>query len=575
HVPLGISTSTSYPYGLYLDVCDQFNTEGNHFNGSGNAGNEGAAGLVVRNAGETPNEFYRSDFNDLRVGSQAIGLNRDDLGFTGLTFRCNDYEDDYNDLDVRHNSWVWYLNAGMAEKQGIAGNWYPDNLFGNNSLILNLNVENLVNRIDYIHDGLTLSSNRYYPYEVTPFSQGKHYVFRQRIDHSSACTNRIGSYGISFENIEPILSNIKPLLIEMKDDESELTDGGNTAYFLSLIENATVANKDDAYNQLMAEAPYLSNAVLAEIAQKESPFTQEQIRNLLLANPHSSRNTYIMELLDNRADNYPQVYIDSVESKSEVYTHRDTILAELAELENEYNGYLSEYIAGKLADSTTTVEQLHGYLKHPTQPGYHYHLADMYFAQNKFSQFNQVKDSIVTLFNLDKHQQEHHNSYSQLHSVMQNWYATDSVLHNADTGRYNYLQGFSGNYDVMPTQFYAMMALNDDIVLEHDVYMPEIGNQPFVEPAGVGNDLEESKDGSALILYPNPANQHAILEWKDEFRQAQVMVYDELGRLVWEHNWNVSGILKMNTAAWETGLYQIKVVTQNGGTHVRQIIINR
>jgi hypothetical protein len=562
--------STFYPYGLYLDVCDKFNTEGNHFNGLGNTSLEGAAGLVIRNAGETFNEFYRSDFNDIRVGSQAQGLNRDDNDLLGLIFRCNDYVDGYNDLDVRHENMVWYLYAGMAERQGVPGVWYPDNEFGNTSPILNLNAENTVSRIEYLYEPPALQTNTFYPYQVTNST-----FYRLGISHPEYCPNRIGTYGTNFEPLTNGMMNAKPLLVEKKEDETELTDGGNTDHFLTIIDGATSTNKNTVFNELNAASPYLSNRVLSELAQKEGPFTQEQIRDLLIANPHASRNTYVMQLLNNRSDNFPSAYFTSIEGEIETYTYRDTLLTELAALEYEYNGYLTEYLAGKMTDSTTTVGQLHSFMKHPTQPTYHYHLADMYFAQGKFTEFNQVKDSIAQVFALDERQQAFHDNYSQLHSVMQYWHATDSVLHHADTGRYSYLLNFDNNYDVLPPVYYAMMAVNDSFVLNHDVFIPETGSEPFDENTNLAEALEAENTSSALNLFPNPANDAFTLEWKTEFKQARVLVHDATGRLVWQKNWQKNSSLTINTSAWESGNYLINVETQSGETHQRKLLINK
>lgn len=199
----------------------------------------------------------------------------------------------------------------------------------------------------------------------------------------------------------------------------------------------------------------------------------------------------------------------------------------------------------------------------------------MYFAQGKYAQFNQVKDSIPILFTLDERQQEFHTSYSQLHLVMQNWYATDSMLHRADTGRYNYLQSFENNYDIMPPAFYGMMAVNNDFVLDHNVYIPEAGTEPFDESTNVAEILEAENESSALNLYPNPANEAATLEWKAAFEQAQVTVYDASGRLVWQHNWQQNSSLNINTSSWESGNYLINVQTQSGEMHQRKLLINK
>lgn len=574
HGLLGGGPSDDIPYGLYLDLCEGFNTEGNQFNGLGSAATGSAAGLVVRNAGETINEFYRSEFNDLRVGSEAIGFNRNPISFDGLIFRCNDYENGFDDLYVVENDDPWSVYGplwwGMAERQGIAGNWYPDNVFGNNSSLLNFNAENLCLRMDYLYDGAPIQSNRYYPYVVTTST-----FYRLGYPHDKPCPDLIDGYG---SETGSLVNNMMALINELSDknnEVSELTDGGDSEHFLAIIEQATYGDKDFVFSELFAASPYLSNRVLAEMAQKEAPFSQVQVRDLLLANPHAARNAFVMELLNGRSDNFPQEYINSIEAVKESYTHRDTVLSELAALEYAYDGYLREYLAGKLADSTTTTMQLHPFLKHPTQPSYHYRLADRYFAQGKFSQFSHVKDSIPILFDLNERQLAYHDSYNQLHIAMQNWYAADSTVHRADTGRYNYLLTFSGNYAVLPPAYYAMMAINDSLALGHEVYIPETGSLP----QGGGNMVEEllqaENEASAINLYPNPANNTVALEWKAGFVQSQVSVFDAAGRQVYQRQWSHELSLHMDTSNWPSGSYLIRIQTDTGQVYKRNLMINK
>jgi hypothetical protein len=122
--------------------------------------------------------------------------------------------------------------------------------------------------------------------------------------------------------------------------------------------------------------------------------------------------------------------------------------------------------------------------------------------------------------------------------------------------------------------FYSSAGQFDSFVLNHDVYIPETGSLPADESTSIAETLEAENKNSALNLFPNPANEAITLEWKDDFKQAQVMVYDAAGRLVWLHNWQ-NNSLNINTSTWQSGNYLIKVETIGGETHQRKLLINK
>lgn len=92
----------NYPYrfqGIYLANCPGMYVEGNTVELSNYGGwtpsssNGPALGMVINNAGASPNDAYRNSFTNMDYAMESIGENRMDpsAGFGGLRFLCNTF----------------------------------------------------------------------------------------------------------------------------------------------------------------------------------------------------------------------------------------------------------------------------------------------------------------------------------------------------------------------------------------------------------------------------------------------------------------------------------------------------
>lgn len=79
--------------------------------------------------------------------------------------------------------------------------------------------------------------------------------------------------------------------------------------------------------------------------------------------------------------------------------------------------------------------------------------------------------------------------------------------------------------------------------------------------------------GIQLHLYPNPANEHLIIESPGTFDRLQLFTSE--GKLVYdEQNPSFAGTIRLNTSNWSNGLYTVVAVI-NGKHHSRKVSIQR
>ncbi len=577
---------TAYPYGLYLDKCQGFNTENNTFNGTtgaANVENGGAAGMVIRNTGPNNNTFYRSFFNNLKMGTQVLGENRQSGAAVGLRFRCNEYDENYHDVYIRdHGNSINIGQTGMAELQGQRfGNdpLNPDNLFGNSSAILARNIlngaylgEDKWNWIQYTYSGTATQGNRLYPYSTTskvvllPFSS------------LEDCPDNLAEGPNDRTTITGNLEGIGPMMTDKADEWVVLTDGGNTESLVNDIVSADNFTVPGVFVQLITASPYLSNEVLALVAEQGAPFTAGMILDVMLANPHSARSGWVQTNLDNNTSIVLSLsYRDSINDLTGVFTGRDTLGAELAALSEEYDRNLSELIHSHLSDTAYTMDSISAWLKHPLNPTYHYQLAEMYFDIGEWSNYEDVVDSIPLKFNLNGRQETYHNAFTDLFDQLHVWQVADTNIYSPDSVRLAWLLDYAENNPAdYPVKLHALLAVNDTFINQHDVYIDEEEEEEgYPVTTNSAEDLKMENEKSSVSIYPNPGRNEVNLEWKEGFVPSKVKVFDINGRLVSEYDWNKKGELTIQVGSWPSGTYIVQIVTDKSEKVIRKLLITK
>jgi photosystem II stability/assembly factor-like uncharacterized protein len=567
-----VSGSTDYPYGLYLDQSNSFNTEGNQFTGTTgatNVVNGGAAGIVVRNTGENNSDIYRSHFDNLKMACQALDGNKAAGAPYGLRFICNDYEDDWNDIDIRQvSSGPLQPNAGIAEKQGV-----PENSFGNASPILNLNIENNAGSIRYWYPGSNIQANRLFPYQTSGT------MFPPWTFPANGCVNRINNWGVS--NVSDgtatgTIDGYKPTELTIRTQRDGLTDDGNTETLITAVQTATTGNITTVLTQLQNASPYLSIKVLGLVASMEapSPFTNTMVRDILFLNPHSARSTWIQSVLDNRTNLLSSGDRTIINSNSNVYTHRDTLEDELSDIYEAYDAVLNEILHYHMSDTIYDLDSIHPWLKHPNNINHHYRLAELYFADGDWANFNLVVDSIPLIFSLNPSQETYHNTFNELYDELHSWQLSDTSIYQPDSARLSWLLEFVDEHAVYPTYVHSLLAVQDTSLLFPDVVIPfdDSGSVPNIL---VIRELEQENKKSDISLYPNPAKDEVFMKWKTDFKPSTVKLMDINGKVIQETKWSKNEEINISLESVPSGMYFVKIIFNEKNQITRKLIIRR
>ena len=134
------------------------------------------------------------------------------------------------------------------------------------------------------------------------------------------------------------------------------------------------------------------------------------------------------------------------------------------------------------------------------------------------------------------------------------WGDGDSTLYNNPNTDISHTYSTSGPWNVC-LKSYAFCG--DKIICLNNLY------------SGIGNKLVMSNH--QLVIYPNPFNQEIIIEFAQIPENAEVQLYDLMGKQILKSKISDTKTL-LNTGLLQNGVYLIKVITDEGDVFVGKVV---
>jgi hypothetical protein len=551
-VAIGVPSAHFFPMGLYLDQSTGFRVYDNTFNGDANINNiqfGGAAGLVVRRSGANNDKFHNNNFENLITGSQSIGYNRDALGVKGLIFKCNDYENNLDDMFITKYSTDPgpHKQAGIREDQikTTTGSLQAaDNIFSDQVNFLQYNIENEGSWINYLHRDPAINP-RFEPV----LTSGK--VGTLQIPGSRACNT---SYtGIDINNEISTVNTTKPLVVNKRTIWENTVDGGSTPTRLNQIETADPITVNDVYNDILTDAPWVSDEVLLEIANAEAPFTNEMITDILVACPQAARSIDIQNVLDLRNDPLTQQQRDDINNEANSFTDYDTHLDEWAALSLDYQTAIDNILHEYFTDELDHMADLDALLKDEDNVNNYYLLAEIYYSKGMVGDGDAVVALIPTEFTLNAEEQVSYNDFINYHGTINQWKATSKDFTSLDPADILWLESFGQNKHLTFGNSISLLKLNGESDYYGEVYIPNQASSKNVSPTSV----KEITNEDHLKVYPNPVS--TILNIDTEADIKRLVVTDILGKEIIDKTNLVRGKHTIDVSSLSKGVYLLSI----------------
>jgi len=549
-------------YGLYLNNSTAYHVEDNDFFGP-SPSEKGGVGVYINNSGLSWNQVYNNRLENLKYATFAYGINRFEEE-TGLCIKCNDYE--YNDYDIFVNGKPYVDNHGISYYQGsfLPCDTCPaGNTFSGATECNYVNSEGM-GYLLYIYHGQNSGFENLMPICYTGLTMGLEANMWAWYEKETSCPSKLENSG----HIEDERDGIANADNNAGQKEAQLTawvDDGDTDGLNFDVLLSSPPQAGEVYNDLMNQAPFISDTVLKTAIYKEDVLINAMIRDVLVANPQSAKSNDIMNAIDERFDPMPQWMKDQVLEGVNVLSAKEAIEAELSswkQIRSEHFNNLYQFFRKDTLDPAT-LDSLELLLVNDPYVDSKYRLAFYYYQKQDYNNMNTVLGNIPSAFELSNMQQAIHQDYLTLFIILEQLSGNELLV---DTVQAVQLETLIERDDYFPGAYARDILLAAGFIdYEEPIIIPEA----FKSSEVVENETFNSFDKPEILnVFPNPASDYIVIDYNAEGHNGIVLlsIIDLNGKPVFAEVQNMQRNQKViSTQDWNSGIYLV-TVSVNGST---------
>jgi hypothetical protein len=508
---------TNGGYGMYLNSSTGYWVEDNDFLHEGSSTN--GIGLIVHNSGIRPNEIYRNRFNNLQQGISCQEQNGSASGTPeGLQILCNDFDVCISDILIPIPSSIGY---GIASNQGSNSSLPQDmagNLFYIPSPIPNNDYDDINNQGKFFtyYYPLNYSEPRVVPTDFTKKTV-KAYLktVNQTWSFENGCPPGIegGGGGTGSGNLRTMIATANEYIEETEDMLTKMIDGGNTEELNTEVVTSVPPEAFEVYNELISNSPNLSETVVEASIEKENVLPNAMIRDVMVANPHTSKSDELMNKLDERSNPLPEYMKAQILEGRDLMTMKQELEANLANQKLAKSRAINELARYYLSDSinpqlsTDSLVQLY---EEDDGVESKYRLVMLKLDLGEYAAGEDILEGLPAQYDIDGIELTAHQQMETFYEIVSGIAASGRSLLEADSNEVQQLAVL----ETEGTGIAAMYARNILISLGAINYDEPI---QLPDPLKSSQAIEEyeklinAKPPQMLEVYPNPSKDFVII----------------------------------------------------------------
>lgn len=513
--------------GLFLTACTGYHVEDNDFTGTDNTY---CYGVYINESGNDPNEVYNNRFNNLNYGLVASGINRGDNGDTGLCVKCNDYADCNNDITIAGE---WLPDYGIAYDQGIVD---PDSTMQAGNTFSDIathyaDIYNEANGINYVYHKSNASNKIIKPRDKFVYGYvGVADCDSVTYDKPHVCPSKLNNGGGTIEESKAKLNESGDAIATLDQQLSTLIDDGDTQGLQLTVETTAPAQANATTTELLADSPYLSDQVIRSTVENETSIPNAMVRDVLVANPHSAKSAEVMEELDYRVNPMPDYMMQQIMEGRHIVGQKEMLSAKLAREKAKYEkAYIDVYRYYSADTSSNNLDSLHALLSGVTMLKAKYQKAFLYLAEGKFGLLTALLNQIPIEFELSENQLAEHNAFIEYFNVMSQVQQVNIPIAQLPEEQLNILFALAAEDEYTPGVFARdLLVANGFLDYTAQINLPEPGLKSGKE---IHQDISHSsakEDENNLIIFPNPARDFVIVEYKLPEEGAAILILTDM-----------------------------------------------
>lgn len=574
-------TSSTYEcYGLYLNESTGYWVEGNRFWALSSSTSTCDIGIVVNNSEREANEIYRNEFINLEFGILAQGENRDGKG-VGLELRCNTYDDTDMDEVITHTSDLLTPYLGISSSQGyfdqqtplaehMAGNLFQDNgppYFDDYD-----DLDNEGNDFTYYYPENAPDFTNVEPKDFTDNTITDEAVnFLPNWTYDDGCPDNIntgGGTGRDSESEKAAISSANQDIASTEATINALLDGGDTEQLNSEVELSTTPEATLVYNEVMSEAPYVSETVMESAIEKDDVLPNAMVRDIMVANPHSAKDNNLVTKLDERVQPMPAYMKGQILQGKELVSAKEKLMSELAYHKGrkaKAMNYLTWYYLTDSINPDPSVDSLLLIYQNDNAIGSKYRLAFLYLDKGEYQNGSNTLSSIGSTFDLQGDELIYHEDMVSYFNILKDIRQSDVTIADPTDEQILALENLEGSINGKTWAYARNILLGLDLV-EYDepIILPD--HTKSSEAYAEYQELVNTKPRKQLEISPNPSDDFVVVSYTLDILKSgySIQLADINGNSMKTINVeNKQDQVIVNTREWKPGTY-IATLYYNG-----------
>jgi uncharacterized protein YutE (UPF0331/DUF86 family) len=498
--------------GVYLMSSTGYQIEGNNFVTGGLSSTNYTTGVVVYNKHGNDEEIYRNTYQNQREAVEALGQNKEEIGVTeyGLVIKCNEFNSNASeDIYVRKDPSAIFSSVflGINKYQGLSGG-STDELAGNlfsNANATKLWVNNSTENFKYFHHN-EIVTPRVKPTHWTTVTASM--VGSPLPKTNASCPDWTGSTTVTLGGLISLIATNRTLETQNTATLQALIDGGNTPLLISAVTSTNNASAYQHYLDLMAEAGYVSEEVLKEVANKENGFTLAMIRDILVANSHSASSEEIQQILDDRITELPPFMRIQILAGLNQVSPLEYMKRVISKFSSRKNRAINQALHLLRADTNSTLQDFESVLENTNNSYYELELIDLYTHFNLPSKANELIERMESNTHFSKSFTEYFNDYKGFRNTVNQWENKDML--ELDESQLEDLKDFVDKSNPISAKARKLLVLNNKPILPRPIYFSDEEEKEGKQPRSfkVGG-IEQSE----FSIYPNPTKNFVTLRY--------------------------------------------------------------
>lgn len=492
-------------YGIILDHVTSFCVEENSFQPlPGSVGS--VRGISVRDSYGV-NDIYRNSFTNLTRACRVLGQNvcgNTPSGVLGLTFTCNDFNNNTRDLMVLQEDGIGDIQPLQGSPDLSAGNTFRDSGF------------------QIYNDGdtpITYYYNSNNPNE-SPSTSLVYNVYLNGQAKSNLCLSHYGNGPVDKSAQEKAALASEYLTayfayLNLKQLYDSRIDGGSTPAQLSDINAATPADMWELRARLLGLSPYVSKQVLAAAADRNDVFTDPVLFEILAANPDELRSDSLISYLENKEHPLPDYMISLLRQIAGGTTARTAMVGQMNKLWHDYSLAAGDIVRSNLNDTVANPTELRNWLGNLNDIAADRMAISSYLHEGDSTSAFTLAAMLPELYRLQGEQLEEHAGYMLLLQLYQTLKRTGRTVYELTETETAVVDSIVENgVGVSRIMAQSLQEQVTGVMTETclDLEEPELPggdrSQAFVDEGSMNKAV-----GFKASLSPNPATTWAVVDY--------------------------------------------------------------